>query len=91
MNMHEHDEQIPPMMLADGLNAALVGVSDEWSGHPRAIYDYAKCVRILMVNQHMSEEEALEFMDFNVIGAYVGAATPIFMHRMSYRQLNADR
>ena len=28
----------------------------------------------------MTEEEGIEFMIYNVIGAYVGEGTPIFMH-----------
>jgi len=27
----------------------------------------------------MSEEEAIEYMDFNVVGAYMGKKTPLFM------------
>ncbi len=29
-------------------------------------------------------------MDFNVIGAYVGAGTPHFLHRQTYRQMQSD-
>jgi hypothetical protein len=27
----------------------------------------------------MNEEEAIEYMEFNVIGAYMGKKTPLFM------------
>jgi hypothetical protein len=44
-----------------------------------AAYDYRKCVRILMRRDHMGEQEAEEFMDFNVVGSYVGELTPLFV------------
>lgn len=87
--MHEKDEKIPPIMLADGFERAFIGIAEDWAGHPRAVYDYGKCIRVLMVEQHMSEDEAVEWMDFNVVGAYIGAATPIFVQRMAYRDLTA--
>lgn len=89
--MHEHNEKIPPMMLADGFSGAFIGTADDFAGHPRAVYDYDKCIRILRYDRHLTEEEAFDFMEFNVVGAFVGAATPIFMHRMSYRQLMSDQ
>jgi hypothetical protein len=57
-----------------------VGISDVW--HPdgkkveRAVYDGDKMVEHFM-EQGMTEEEAHEWIDFNVEGAYVGESTPI--------------
>ena len=48
-----------------------------------AIYDYGKCVQILMQRDGMTEEDAEEFMDFNVTGAWVGKGTPVFLRPMS--------
>ncbi len=56
--MKEHDEKIPPMMLADGFERAFMGISEDYAGHPRAVYDYGKCLRILMIEQHMTQDEA---------------------------------
>jgi hypothetical protein len=44
---------------------------------PVAVYDYAKCIDILA--ESMDYEEALEYFEYNVIGAYVGEQTPIFL------------
>ena len=30
----------------------------------------------------MTHEEAVEWMDFNVVGAWVGETTPIFVHEI---------
>ena len=42
-------------------------------------YDYDKCVDILVRDQNMEYEEAIEWMDFNVCGAWMGDKTPIFV------------
>jgi hypothetical protein len=43
-------------------------------------YDYWKCIDILKERDGMSAEDAIEFMEFNVIGAYVGKLTPAFIY-----------
>ena len=64
-------------LLADGLEEALIG----WAysgGNVIAIYDYDKCIEIFM--QDMTEEEAYEWMEYNVVGSYMGEKTPLFIH-----------
>lgn len=46
-----------------------------------AVYDYDKCVDILIERDGMSYDEAVDYMEFNVIGAYVGQQTPIFLQK----------
>jgi hypothetical protein len=43
----------------------------------KAIYDGYRMVRVLMRRDGMSEEDALEYISFNVEGAYLGIETPI--------------
>lgn len=71
-----YDEEI---LTADGFEDALIGVVDGACRAPVACYDYQKCVEILMA-QGMEEEDAHEYMSFNVTGAYVGEYTPLFVH-----------
>jgi hypothetical protein len=61
-------------IVATGFNDAVIGV-DEFS--MRIIYSMAKCVEILMTSG-MAEEEAEEYFDYNVAGAYIGEKTPIW-------------
>jgi hypothetical protein len=73
-------------LTADGFDMALVGSAAGWIGNSRrivALYDYSRCVEILM-GEGMDESEAVEWMEFNVLGAYVGPSTPLFA--MIYRQ-----
>jgi len=85
--MGTNDEKIPAIMLAEGFERAFLGIAEDYAGHPRAVYDYGKCLRILMIEKCMSQDEAIDTMDFKVVGAFVGEATPIFVQRMSYRDL----
>jgi hypothetical protein len=66
------------VLLADGFDQAFLGVVFEW-GPPRAVYSYEKCVNVLIERDKMTQEEALEYMEYNVVGAYVGEQTPIFV------------
>lgn len=67
-------------LLADGFDDALMGFGYQ---HTKviAVYDYQKCVKILMERDGMDEFDAIEHMDYNVVGSYVGDHTPIFIQR----------
>jgi len=66
------------VMYADGFEEAFIGIVNRCNQPSIAAYDTDKCISILM-RQGMSHEEALEYFDFNVIGAYVGEYTPCFI------------
>ena len=67
------------MLTADGFDDAIIGHTyDIATSGNRMIYDFHKCVEILM--KDMTEEEAIDHMEYNVTGAYVGNNTPIFLH-----------
>ena len=72
----EIDEE---MLLANGLEEALVGYVERCAFEPVACYDYERAVQVF-VDQGMTEEEAREWMEFNVVGAYMGEKTPMFLH-----------
>ena len=63
-------------MLASGLDKAIIGTTEGMRFV--AVYDYDKCVRILM-SDGMDYSEALEWMEYNVVSAYVGEGTPVFI------------
>jgi hypothetical protein len=72
------------MMLADGFEKAFIGTGCRFN-IVVAVYDYSKCVKILMKRDKMSEDEAEEWMSYNVIGAWVGEDTPVFVHLHSLK------
>jgi hypothetical protein len=63
-------------MLVDGHDDALAGYDTQG----RAIYFVDAIVGRLMQRDGMTHEEAIEFFDFNIAGAYVGEYTPIYMY-----------
>ena len=65
-------------LFADGFDDAIIGHDSDLT----VVYDYNKCLEILQDRDGMTEHEAHEFMEFNVVSAYVGDFTPIFIHRL---------
>ena len=68
----------PEALLADNFEEAFIGYGGQYAKHPLAIYDITKCIEVL-VKGGMSEDAAEEFLSFNVLGAWMGEGTPIFM------------
>ena len=60
-------------LKADGFDDAIIGLDETTY---RLIYSVKKCLDILM--QDMPYEQALEYFNFNVYGAYMGEKTPIW-------------
>ena len=66
-----------PLLFADGFDDCLIGLAEGFGGNECLAYDKTKILAKLREN--MSEEEAIEYFDFNIGGAYVGKRTPIFI------------
>lgn len=64
------------ILLADGFEDALLGYVQIFN-KTAALYDRTKCIEIL-TRDGMSHDEAEEYFEFNVTGAYVGDHTPAF-------------
>ena len=80
-NKREHIADINPKALfADGFDEAIIGYE---ANGACVVYDYDKCLKTLIGDgRSMDEHEAHEYMEFNVISAYVGDFTPIFVHEI---------
>ena len=66
------------IMLADGFDEAFIGVGYHFN-KTLAVYDKQRCLQVLVDRDGMTHDEANEYFEFNVIGAYVGPLTPVFM------------
>lgn len=71
-------EENPEALLADGLEKALVGVARRCGQPTLAVYSYRKAEDILIA-QGLSAEEAQEHLEHNVVGAWMGPHTPVFL------------
>ena len=72
------DELDVELLKADGFDDCIIGVSYRASGNPIIAYDRGKCIEKLM-RDGMTDEEAEEFFEFNVVGSWVGEVTPCFV------------
>lgn len=74
------------------LDKAIIGISEEANGG-RVIYSYEKLVKAFMETEGWSEEEAIEWIDYNTLRAlpYMGASAPIIvMDEMQFQFLNEE-
>lgn len=69
-------EYNPNAILWDNLNDAVIGISDNLC----AVYDIDKIVECLQANDEMTEEDALDWLGYDILGVYVGEFTPIHVY-----------
>tara|TARA_Y100000356_G_scaffold126477_1_gene124395 strand:+ start:637 stop:897 length:261 start_codon:yes stop_codon:yes gene_type:complete len=69
----------PEAMMADGFDDAVLGMCIQFGGEPVVAYDYNKCIEILKERDGMDRTEAIDYLEFNVLGSYVGLHTPVFI------------
>ena len=63
------------------MSTALVGVGTSFDlDAPRLVYSITTIITILRERDGMTEEEAIEFFDYNIKGGYFGTHTPLFLN-----------
>ena len=62
------------LIVAD-MDEAIIGVDVESF---RLVYSVEKIYEVLM--KDMPREDAIEYFDYNIVGAYMGEMTPIFVN-----------
>ena len=75
----------PDAIIYDNMDDALIGVhrgithgqAGLYPEEAIAVYSYVKYIEIYIERDGMSEEDAVEFFDYNVAGGYVGKFQPI--------------
>lgn len=71
-------EENPEALLADGFEDCLLGYTCNHHHPVVAVYDLCKCVQKLM-SDGLTEDDAVEYLSFNTLGAYVGPNGPLFV------------
>ena len=61
-----------------GCDEAIVGLGHRCGYDTVVVYDYDKLVDVF-IQQGMEEEESIEWIDFNILGAWIGEDTPIVL------------
>jgi hypothetical protein len=77
MTKHEVIERYPDddLLFADGYDDCIIGID---ARDNRVIYNVEKCVKKLMKDSKMELGDALDYLYFNTILAWVGDKTPIW-------------
>jgi hypothetical protein len=85
MNRYRIEEEYPdvPLLLLEPryFDKAIVGVVHRTNQVQAICYDANKCIKLLAKYEKMSEDDAVEYFDYNTQGAFVGEHTPVFLYR----------
>ena len=73
------EEMEENVLLMDGFEEAFIGYSQRINEPVLAVYSWEKMVDVLMTRDGMSDAEAMEYIDYNCLGAWVGEQTPIIV------------
>ena len=72
------NESYPDVLIADGFDKAIMGIVERSGMNPVVLYNKNKCIDIMIKRDKMTEEEAIEFYYYNVVGSHMGEYTPCF-------------
>ena len=68
------------LLKADGLDDAIIGIAElKQTGVYVLVYSRSAVIKILIDRDEMTDEDAEEYYDFNIVGAYMGEKTPIWV------------
>lgn len=82
MTREEISEINPDALLLDGFDEAIIGMAERINLGPVVAYDIEKILDIMIERDEMTYEEAMEFFDFNIQGAWMGEFTPIYITKL---------
>jgi len=75
------------MLKADGYNDAIMGLVQRCGQEPVILYDTDKVLQLLVYNDGMTYDDAVEFFEFNILGSWVGDETPAFFSKASLNDI----
>lgn len=70
------------IIFYDGIDDAIIGLTERIGMEPIVAYDVDKVIEILVETDGMTHEEAIEHYEYNIIGGYVGELTPVFIKKI---------
>jgi len=78
--INQHLENIgESALLMDGFDEACIGFSQRINEPMLAVYKWQRMVQILKNRDKMSYEDAVEYIEYNCIGTWIGPQTPIIV------------
>ena len=79
MTPDEIAEINPEALLCDGFDDAIIGLAERPNLGPVVAYSVSKMLEVMVTRDGMTYEEAMEYLDFNVLCAWHGEYTPIYI------------
>ena len=78
-------EDYPDLLVLEPnyFDKAIIGMAQR-IGMDAICYDKDKVIEILMQEEGMSFEDAVEHFDYNIIGSWVGDSTPVFLSYVAF-------
>jgi hypothetical protein len=77
MNKDKYIDLADGAVMLDGFDDCLIGVSESFGEEPRLIY--SKKQIICKLSKEMSNEDAIEYYYYNIVGGHFGTQNPIFI------------
>jgi hypothetical protein len=77
MNNNKYFDLAEGAVMLDGFDDCIVGVSESFGEEPRIIYSKKQIITKLM--KDMSQEDAVDYYYYNIVGGMFGTQNPIFI------------
>ena len=79
MKRQEILENVESATFVDGFDEAIIGYEPN-SG--KVVYDISAMVDIVRDNEKIDEDEAIDYLSYRILSAYIGDQTPIYIHKV---------
>jgi len=66
-------------LKADGFDDCIIGICERYEKNELLAYDKGKMIKKMMDRDGMTYEEAVEYFNFNILGANMGDGTPVYI------------
>ena len=73
------------LMFADGFDDAIIGIAGGFDCG-RVVYCYASMIETYMNDNQCSYEDAVDWIEYNTLGSYIGKHTPIYVTGINNEQ-----
>jgi hypothetical protein len=67
--------------LCDGFDEAIIGMAERINLSHVVAYDVDKMLEIMVERDGMTYEEVMEYFDYNILGAWMGEYTPVYIRK----------
>jgi hypothetical protein len=81
MSREEIEQINPEALLCDGFDEAIIGMAERINLSHVVAYDVDKMLEIMIERDGMTYEEVMEYFDYNILGAWMGEYTPVYIRK----------